>query len=536
MSAPRFELDLQPVREQDLWTAYDVHYVVDLPAVPAGETLLSIPEVVVSIPATPYRTEDLSVSDDAGPLVLHEAETTSDSSGVYRHWVADRTTQGRVEVAFRATVRPHDELTPVGPLFDLRAEELGLFGAGLNFLVLPGDVSTPAGPVFDVTLHWHLDEGATAVSSYGTGDRTWRGPLQSVAFCYYAAGTPHRTPAGSEDFGIHSYDDTPFDLDEIGEYVARLHTEFTRFFEDEGSSYHVLIRKNLGQGTGGSAFPGSFAFAFSAVGDTEVDDLRSLLAHEMAHNWPTLNDHHSTISWYTEGTAEYYSHVLSHRTGMLSTEALAEQLTDRFQQYDTNALRRLDNAAASAAYWADPRAQRIPYGRGLRYLIATDGRIRQATDGEKTLDDVVLDILRAQRAGEQVGAEGWVERVAAFTGADAQRDFDAMAAGTPIPLPDAPFEGMRPVETTTAEYDLGFDVASFRSEGRRVQGLGVDSAAARAGVREGDALVDLALPYHASRYSDRPLSLRVVRDGESLVFDYLPAGDQVATVRWEALA
>ncbi|MFJ2504498.1 hypothetical protein [Microbacterium sp. NPDC087592] len=536
MSMPRFELDLRPVADGDVWTAFDVHYLVDLPAVAAGETLLSIPEVVVSIPATPYRTEDLAVSDDAGPLVLTEAEPTSDSSGVYRHWVADRTTEGRVEVAFRAPVRPHDELTPVGPLFDLRAEELGLFGAGLNFLVLPGDVSTPDGPVFDFSLRWLLDEGVQAVSSYGTGDRSWSGPLQSVAFCYYAAGTPHRTPEGSGDFGIHSYNDTPFDLDEIGEYVARLHTEFTRFFEDEGSSYHVLIRKNLGQGTGGSAFPGSFAFAFSAVGETETDQLRSLLAHEMAHNWPTLNDHRSAISWYTEGTAEYYSHVLPHRTGILSTPALAAQLTDRFQQYDTNAMRGLDNDAASAAYWADPRAQRIPYGRGLRYLIATDGRIRQATDGEKTLDDVVLDILRAQRAGEQVGAAGWVERVAAFTGVDAQRDFDAMAAGTPIPLPDVPFEGMRAVPATAAEYDLGFDVASFRSDGRRVQGLRPDSAAARAGVRDGDALVDLALPYHASRYSDRPLSLNVVRAGEPLVFDYLPAGDQVATVRWEALS
>ncbi|WP_410805337.1 hypothetical protein, partial [Paraburkholderia sp. SIMBA_053] len=69
----------------------------------------------------------------------------------------------------------------MGPLFDLRAEELGLFGAGLNFLVLPGDVSTPDGPVFDFSLRWLLDEGVQAVSSYGTGDRSWRGPLQSVA-------------------------------------------------------------------------------------------------------------------------------------------------------------------------------------------------------------------------------------------------------------------------------------------------------------------------------------------------------------------
>lgn len=536
MTAPHFDLELAPLQEDGKWTGFDVRYRVDLPSVSAGELLLSLPETIVSIPCAPYRTADLDVQDANGVLNLREIETSSDSSGNYRHWVADRATEGTVEVAFHAPVRPFDELTPVGPVFDLRAEQLGMVGAGITFLPLPGDISTPSDSTFDITLRWRLESGVEAVSSRGTGDRSWLGPLQSLAFCYYGAGTPHRAPEGSDDFAIHSYNDTPFDLADIADYVAELHAGFTRFFEDEGSSYHVLMRKNLGRGTGGSAFPGSFAFGFSAVETTDADQLRSLLAHEMAHNWPTLNDHPSTISWYTEGTAEYYSHVLPHRSGILTTEALAAQLGDRFQQYDTNALRSLDNAAAAAAYWADPRAQRIPYGRGLRYLIATDGRIRLSTSGERSLDDVVLGILRAQRAGETVGAEGWVQRVSEFIGGVAQDEFDAMSAGTPIALPDITFEGLRPISSTVAEYDLGFDVSSFRSKGRRVQGLKPNSNAARAGVRDGDELVDHALPYHAARHSDRMLALPVVRESESLVFEYLPAGSSVATIHWEVVA
>ncbi len=227
--------------------------------------------------------------------------------------------------------------------------------------------------------------------------------------------------------------------------------------------------------------------------------------------------------------------MLPHRTGILSTPALAAQLTDRFQQYDTNALRGLDNDAASAAYWADPRAQRIPYGRGLRYLIATDGRIRQATDRREDARRVVLDILRAQRAGEQVGAAGWVERVAAFTGVDAQRDFDAMAAGTPIPLPMFHSRGCersrRRLPSTTSASTSPLSAATAARAGSASRFRGRPCRGARRGCTGRSRAA-----YHASRYSDRPLSLNVVRAGEPLVFDYLPAGDQVATVSWEALS
>ena len=394
-----------------------------------------------------------------------------------------------------------------------------------------------AAPSYEISLTWHLAEGVEAVSSRGIGDQAWCGPLQSVAFCCYAAGTPHRAPADSTDFAIHSYSVTPFDLDAMADYVRNLHTAFARFFEDPTSHYQILIRKHLGRGTGGTAFPDSFAFGYSAVDETDPTDLRSLLAHEMAHNWPTLDADHSTTSWYTEGTAEYYSHVLPLRAGFLSAEEFAAQLTDRFQQYDSNALRGLDNAAASAAYWTDPRAQRIPYGRGLRYLIATDGEIRLASDGAASLDDVVLDILRCQRAGGKVDVDGWIERVAMYLGPDAGERYASMAAGNPIPLPDITFEGrVRPVESSVEEWQLGFDVTSFGGEVGRVTGLVPGSQAERAGLRNGDGLVERALPFHAIRHSDHEIELAVIRDGEPLTLRYLPAGARVASLIWKVSA
>src|SRR5699024_4038051 len=139
-------------------------------------------------------------------------------------------------------------------------------------------------------------------------------------------------------------------------------------------------------GTGGTALPGSFAFGFSATEETDADELRSLLAHEMTHNWPHLDGPPADTSWYSEGMAEYYSHVIPLRSGLLSRERFAKQLSDRHLVYDTNPLRTLSNAEANEMAWLDPRAQRIPYGRGLAYLIATDAAIRAATNDKKSLD------------------------------------------------------------------------------------------------------------------------------------------------------
>ena len=123
MRAAKFDLELTPRQRDGAWVGFDVRYIADAPEVAAGQAVLSVPQTVVSIPGTPYRTEDLTVSDAEGPLTLSESAATADSSGEYRHWTADRATRGALTVVFHAPVRPHDEHTPVGPLFDLRAED-----------------------------------------------------------------------------------------------------------------------------------------------------------------------------------------------------------------------------------------------------------------------------------------------------------------------------------------------------------------------------------------------------------------------------
>src|SRR5262249_12524252 len=157
---------------------------------------------------------------------------------------------------------------------------------------------------------------------------------------------------------------------EVGAYVRSLYAFMSHFFGDEHSSYRIFIRHNPYNAGGGTGLAKSFMFAYGADSHPTLRDLQMLLAHEMAHTWPTLNaeEPHPLLAWYTEGTADYYSLVLAYRARLIDADRFLEVLNQRAEGYFGNPLMGLTNAQAGERFWSDGRAQRVPYGRGFMYL------------------------------------------------------------------------------------------------------------------------------------------------------------------------
>ena len=78
-------------------------------------------------------------------------------------------------------------------------------------------------------------------------------------------------------------------------------------------------------------------FGWNDSQPVSVEEKQNLLAHEMVHNWPHLNDNpYGVTTWYAEGTAEYYSIMIPLRNGLITAaEALAE-IQKRTDAYYTN--------------------------------------------------------------------------------------------------------------------------------------------------------------------------------------------------------
>jgi predicted metalloprotease with PDZ domain len=155
--------------------------------------------------------------------------------------------------------------------------------------------------------------------------------------------------------------------------------------------------------------------------------------------------------------------MLPFRMGLVSKEDTLKEIQSRTDAYYTNPTRHLENIEAAKICWQDRRAQRLPYGRGFFFLANTDVKIRQATDGQYSIDDVVLDILEKSSKGATLGNEVFLQTVKDISGVDVTADWETMRTGGHIVPIEGCFDGHFSVtETEVPEADTGKPVTSYR--------------------------------------------------------------------------
>lgn len=499
----------------------------------AGQTLAKLPKVMFGMDAAKVADDGILANDDLGLVPL--AHTTDDPtpSWTYRRWTVGRDTEGVVRVTYVAPVRVVTAATTNGPMFDLRAEGAGISGAGVSVLALPeydGDADTEVR--WDLT---QLPDGARGVSSRGEGTVRRTGTFESLTYTFYMAGVLGSYPPEPDPvFGMFWLSETKFDAAEIGRQSHSLYLDMCRFFREPDPAFRVFVRKHPFRGNGGSALPGSrgFMFGWSDEETQTTEELAGLLAHETVHNWPLLDGDPNVVSWFNEGAAEYYSILLPFRTGAIDERRFLELLNQKARGYYGNPLQNLNLAETAEIYWQDWRAQRVPYGRGFFHILDTDHRIRLASDGARSVDDVVLAILDRARAGNKVTIDDWLELVTEELDSAATAAHEAMTAGRRI-LPDLDCLGPRFLAKATLipQLDTGFDLAGFRAG--VIAGVIKNGNAARAGLRDGDIVLHGPASHKLTDGNLTEIRLTLQRGEEVFDVAYEPLGTPVTGRLWE---
>ncbi len=530
---PKLDLTLTPHATGGADSYLGVRMVLQHPDLKAGAGLMRLPLTLVGIPTARYDGDALTARDDDGPVPLTQSEEPPTPQGVYRRWSVTRATHGDVTVNFHAPPRHITAATNNGPLFDLREEAGAFLGAGVGFMATP----VPPGP-WRVHLAWDLSgapAGSRGVWSMGDGAVDTVLPSEALAFSYYGVGPLKRFPATeSGRFGFYWASDPPFDPADLAQRIEKLYGSMSAFFGDTSSSYRVFARSNPYLGTGGTSLAHSFMFGYHAPAKPTADSLQLLIAHEMAHTWPAMQGEHGDTAWYSEGTAEYYSLALSWRAQAITLDKVLRTLNERADAYYTNPYRGLSNPQAAEKFWTDPVAQTVPYGRGWLYLVQTDAEIRAASQGKRSLDDVVRELYRRETAKQPYGIPQWLELVSREIGpAKAKAGYDHMASGG---LMTPPAEAFAPCLTAVSHpaqpFELGFARSSLNDE-RVVKDLVAGSAADKAGVRNGDVIVEVNDVNKVRSDETMTISLTLRRGETRQTVSYLPRGAPVEGYRWE---
>jgi len=504
----------------------DVSITIAAVDVAGGSPLLSLSTMVPGS-SKPQEVIGMTVADALGPATLE-----SHTVGGIRQWSSERALQGELVVRYRVPVE-NTPLTQGGPPLAPRIDGNGFSSVGSMFLMSP-QIDAP----YRIAIEWDLSTmgtGAAAVSSFGDGNvELPAGPVTRLNFSLFMAGHLKREPEEPVAGGFSSVwlGDPPFDPRPAMRWTGNLHRWMSGFFEDKSEPpYRVFLRFNPMNAGGGAALTNSFIVTYGE--GVTGDSLKGILGHEMTHTWTA-----SGIGrWYSEGNAVYYQSLLPWRAGLITADEYLADLNKTASRYYTNPLRDTPDEQIGPRFWEDTRIRVLPYDRGGMYFAVLNGKIRRASSGKRSMDDLIRTMIVRSRAGQPVTEAAWTDLLRQEIGEDGPSVHRTMMAGG-LMLPESDDFGPCFLRTTRKirRFELGFDPKSMVGGEKTIRGLIPDSEAAKAGLRDGDRVSYAASLDAVQREVTRTLTLQVTREGRTFQITYLPRGEEVDAYQWERAA
>lgn len=241
------------------------------------------------------------------------------------------------------------------------------------------------------------------------------------------------------------------------------------------------------------------------------EDFLGLLAHEYFHLWNVKRmrpqelwtfdyerENHTELLWVAEGFTSYYDDHLCLRAGVLSRDRYLEVLGDgiaELRQTPGRLVHPLANASYDAwikYYRPDENSRNSSqsyYSSGALAALCLDLRIRERTDGARSLDDALVKLYRATYGrGRGFTHEDVVRALSETAGEDLEVFVDSLVRRPFEPDLDAAFAlvGMRLQAKTE---NLPFLGVTFRGEDLTLASVVAGGPAAQAGLAPGDEIL-----------------------------------------------
>jgi len=414
---------------------------------------------------------NVEASTGKGPASIHKVDKNT--------WQVET---GGDDVTITSTIYAWD--------LSVRAAHLDLTHAFFNgpsvFLAVDGRENEPveviiAPPADERCKGWKVATTLTAVDVRPTGptggfgrfsakdyDELCDHPVEMGTFDlveFDAGGVPHQMVVTGK---------TRFDKERLAKDLAVICGEQIKLFHGDGPppfARYLFMTTAVGDGYGGLEHRSSTALIckrddLPRVGMNEpTDGYRSFLglcSHEYFHLWNVKRikpaafapydlkvENYTQLLWFFEGITSYYDDLVLVRSGAVSIDSWLELLGQTTTRVLRWAGRHKQNLVDSSYdswvkyYRQDentPNSQVSYYTKGSLVGLALDVTIREATNDDKSLDDVMR--LLFQRYGDNADGrapgvpEDGIEKVASeVAGIDLQPFFDEYLRGTnDVPL------------------------------------------------------------------------------------------------------
>ncbi|MEQ1895746.1 MAG: M1 family aminopeptidase, partial [Planctomycetota bacterium] len=401
--------------------------------------------------ATPVRFE-LELVDPATPLVAVHVETTGDADGMSEFSLAEGwagiveagrdlelveargakdllASERLASFSWRVRHAPHEhlrvtfELAPTThravtgpPEYYLPILEQGLLHA-LGAQALPAPDHLDGEKERELTLTWtgFAEAGWKTTSSFGGGSTvTTTLALDAFRHALFLAGDVrlYERKIEGQTLALALHGTWKFKDEEFVDLAERIVRLGRDFFADHAEHPHYLISLiPVGKGGlsswGGTGLTDSFALFMTPdngiASDAGGGGVAWLLAHELFHEW---NGHAITLAqpeqlayWFSEGFTDFYARRLLARAGLLTPEQELASWNQRLAAYAANPERHAPAARVQEAFWSVRAVGDLPYQRGDVLALYVDHAIRAHSQGARSLDDLMRELVARGRAG-----------------------------------------------------------------------------------------------------------------------------------------
>lgn len=262
------------------------------------------------------------------------------------------------------------------------------------------------------------------------------------------------------------------------------------------------------QGYGWSGFSdcGSITLAIDEKiepGNPAWDGVLSFIAHEFFHIWngnaiafeKSPATEFNTAGWFIEGFTVYYEYLTSVRSDGISKEDFYQGIARMYQNYLDNSQRASCSMSEAALRFSESEDFfHLFYKGGALAAFMTDIKIRELTQNERSLDDVMRLLYEQHTTSEDQTEEDLLKAFNEVASADLSDFFHTYVYGTEE-LPFLDYLKIAGLEITEVETDKPYFGASFpppaENQKAVVNKVLKNSPASKAGIKEGDVIISI---------------------------------------------
>ena len=405
-----------------------------------------------------------------------------------------------------------------------------------NLFMLPKNVIDSSNDDFDVTLKWEgFSEDYKIANSFGSNKRVQT--IENTSEEKF-----HTAVFVGGDFRIYNIDIKENNVAFIirGEWevfndstmvnMLRKTVATQRdFWQDHTQDYFAVTMiptlQERGSSFQGSGLTHSFATNASNNKYLEVEGLVYLFNHELQHNWTghiIKNDDEEKQYWFSEGFTDYYTikNIAKGKIYNLDESYFINEFNGFVKALFTSSAKELPNSEMTYDnFWSgDQDIQKLPYRRGALFAFYLDQKIKQDNNGEKSLDDVLLDFKNdAIQSQQKITHPYFIATVNKYLKEDVKPFFDKHIEHGELYDLESIYKAFNfQFEPKSKVFDLGF---KFSEDKKSIVAVDENSEAYKAGMRSGDLVRSRSYYYDST---DHEAEFILVREGKDIDVKYMP--------------